>query len=287
MFLSLVLVLVFSFLLTTLEAARIRGATAYVSMITDLAGDSFLASYYYPLFQNYRIFGVDAGDAEGFFSRKKMMERTEENLQWSLSGISGGLLEFKKTEATLLWYETLLEDDCEAFYSQIKQQVALDGASLGLAELFDIELFTEAGVVGEIYREQEETLAVTATVTEELLNLMELTDGIRMGDNGIVFDQNGRMQMEGNFIKQPVPMTQSEIRELYDNEEVYTAVSGKLYRADTAAEQIIGLLLEVQQLESRISASEYNIWNYRRQFGELEEKYAAEKKRMDMEEDAD
>ena len=71
-FLSLVLVLLFSFLLTTLEAARIRGATAYVSMITDLAGDSVLASYYYPLFENYRIFGIDAGDEEGYFSQGKI-----------------------------------------------------------------------------------------------------------------------------------------------------------------------------------------------------------------------
>lgn len=269
MFFSLILVLVFSFLLTTLEAARIRGATAYVSMITDLAGDSFLASYYYPLFQNYRIFGVDAGDEEGFFSQGKLAEGIRENLVFGLSGTSGGVLKFKETGVKWLQCNYLQEDNCEAFFDQIKQQVVLDGLSLGLDKLFNEEQFTEAGVVGEIYREQEEALAVTATVTEELLKLMELTDGIRMGDRGIAFDKNGRMQVNGHFIKQPVVMPQSQLKTFYDNEEVYNAVSGSFYRADTAAEGIVSLLLEVQRLESRISTSECNILNYKQQLKEL------------------
>ena len=286
-FLSLILVLVFSFLLTTLEAARIRGATAYVSMITDLAGDSFLAGYYYPLFQNYRIFGVDAGDEKAFFSQEKLEEGIKKNLVFGLSGISGKLLQFGETGVNCLQYENLLENDCEAFYSQIKQQVVLDGVSLGLNKLFYEEQFIEAGVVGEIYREQEEVMAVTATVTGELLKLMELTDGIRMRENGIAFDKNGRMQAEEYFIKQPVSMTQSELRSLYDNEEVYNTVSDKFYRADAAAEQMIEVLSEIEWLESWISMAEYNIWDYNQQNKELKEEYNAEKKRLEEEKDTD
>ena len=249
MFLSLILVLLFSFLLTTLEAARIRGATAYVSMITDLAGDSVLASYYYPLFEEYRIFGVDAGDEDGYFAQGELAEGIKENLSLGLSEGSGGLLNFRETGVERLSCDTLLANDCEAFYSQIKRQVLLDGLSLGLSELFSEEQFTEAGVVGEIYREQEEALAVTATVTEELLKLMELTDGIRMGDNGIAFDKNGKMQVNNCFLKKPVVMTQTALKESYDNEEVYVALSGSFYRADTAAGQVADLLSEVQRLE--------------------------------------
>ena len=79
-FLSLILVLLFSFILTTLEAARICGARAYASMITELAGESFLASYYYPLFQNYRLFGVNEGDEDGFFVEDAMKEEIKEDM---------------------------------------------------------------------------------------------------------------------------------------------------------------------------------------------------------------
>ena len=287
MFLSLILVLMFSFLLTTLEAARIQGATAYVSMMTDLAGDSFLAGYYYPLFQNYRIFGVDAGDEKAFFSREKLEEGIKENMTFGLSETSGGLLRFEETEAACLQYENLLENNCEAFYSQIKQQVVLDGLSLGLNRLFHEEQFVEAGMAGEIYKEQEEAMAVTATVTEELLKLMELTDGIRMESNGIAFDKNGRLQVKEHFIKQPVSMTQSELRMRYDNEEVYYAVSDKFYRADTAAKQIKEALSEAEWLENRITIAEYNIWNYNQETEYLKSEYNAEKKRLEEEKDAD
>lgn len=286
-FLSLVLVLLFSFLLTTLEAARIRGATAYVSMITDLAGDSVLASYYYPLFENYRIFGIEAGDEEGYFSQGKIAEGMKENLSFGVSKASGGLLNFQEAVVERLSCDTLLANNGEAFYSQIKQQVVLDGLSLGLSELFSEEQFTEAGVVGEIYREQEEALAVTATVTKELLNLMELTDGIRMGDSGIAFDKNGKMQVKESFIKKTVSMTQTELRESYDNEEVYTTLSGSFYRADTAAGQVSDLLYEVQWLDGWISSSEYYLWEYNVRLQELKKEYKAEKKRLEKEKDTD
>lgn len=279
-FLSLVLVLLFSFLMTTLEAARIRGATAYFSMLSDLAGDSYLASYYYPLFQNYRMFGVDAGDEEGYFSREGIAERLKENLVFGTSGLSGGLLKFQETGIAELEFKTLLSNDCEAFYSQMKQQVVLDGLSLGLSELFSEELFTEAGVVGEIYREQEEALAVTATVTQELLSLMELTDGIRMGENGIAFDKSGRMQAEESFIKQPVAMSLTELKSCYDNEEVFDTVSGSFFRADTAAGQVSELIYEVQRLDERISSSEYYIREYETRIQELKKEYKAEEKRL-------
>ena len=284
---SLVLVLLFSFLLTTLEAARIRGATAYVSMITDLVGDSVLASYYYPLFEHYRIFGIDAGDEKGYFSQGKPAEGIKENISFGLSGISGGLLGFQETGVERLSCDTLLAKECEAFYSQIKRQVVLDGMSLGLSELFSEEQFTEAGVVGEIYREQEEALAVTATVTKELLKLMELTDGIRMGDNGMAFDKNGKMQVNNCFLKKPVVMAQPELRESFDNEEVYTALSSCFYRADTAAGQVSDLLYEVQWLDSQISSSEYAIGEYNVRLQELKKEYKEEKKRLEKEKDTD
>ena len=60
-----------------LEAARIRGATAYVAMVADLAGDSALASYYYPLFQSYRLFGINSKESA-------LLEELENNTVYGL-----------------------------------------------------------------------------------------------------------------------------------------------------------------------------------------------------------
>ena len=119
-FLSLILVLLFSFLMTTLEAARIQGAKAYLSMVSNLAGDSFLAGYYYPLFQDYRLFGVNAGDSEGNFSPETLQEEIQTNVSCGMEGLSGGLLRFRETAVEIKEYTTLLEDE-EAFLFQVRQ----------------------------------------------------------------------------------------------------------------------------------------------------------------------
>lgn len=286
-FLSLVLVLLFSFVLTALEAARIRGATAYISMLSELAGDSFLAGYYYPLFREYRLFGVDAGDENGFFSESTLVSGLKENVTYGTKGISGGLLEFQNTVVELNEYETMMSGGGAEFLSQVKQQTVLDGLSLALEELFSEELFTEAGVVGEIYREQEETLAATATVTAEILRLMELADGISMGKEGIAFDENGKLQAKESFIKQLVPMEQEEIKAAYDVKEVFRATSGGFFRADRAAWRVQNYISQADSLSREISVLDDSIFEYQRDLAALEKAWQEEKTLLDAKEKTD
>ncbi len=258
-FLSLILVLLFSFLMTMLEGARIQGASAYAAMMSRLAGDSFLASYYYPLFQEYRLFGVDAGNAAGYFSENTLEEKLQDNVTYGISGLSGGLLSFEEPTVSVTDYKTMLSDEGAVFLSQIREQVILDGLSLVITDFFTEESFVEAGVAGQIYRRQEEVMAETATVTEELLELMELVDGIDTGRQGLTLDRNGKLKVKEAFLKQLVPMNQQELRLSFENEEIYHAVSGKLYRADQAAWQILFRIQEAEHLEYEIAVLQEKI----------------------------
>ncbi len=270
-FLSLILVLLFSFLMTMLEGARVRGASAYVAMISELAGDSFLASYYYPLFQEYRLLGVDAGDAVGYFSEDGLEETLQNNVRYGISSLQGGLLSFKDAAVSVKNYKTLMSSEGAVFLSQIRKQIVLDGLSLAVTEFFTEEPFIEAGVAGQVYQRQEEAVAETAEVAKELLSLMELTDGIRTGKQGLALDKNGKLKMQDAFIKQIAPISQQELRQMFGNEEVYRAVAGKCYRADWAAEQVLSLVWEVQWLE--------------RDIAELKELLAQEEKKEKKEQD--
>ena len=111
-FLSLVLVLLFSFILTALEAARITGATAYVSMVSQLAGDSFFASYYYPLFKEYGLFGVDAGYETAYLSEKNTEQDLLKYATCGLEQMKGGLFSFEDTAVSLQGHQTLLDKEC-------------------------------------------------------------------------------------------------------------------------------------------------------------------------------
>lgn len=255
-FLSLVLVLLFSFILNMLEGARIAGASAYASMLSELAGDSFLASYYYPLFEEYRLFGVHAGDEAGFFSEEKIQKRLEENLSYGFEGLDGGLLQFEKPEIEISGYQTLLSNSGAVFLSQVREQALLDGASLALTELFSENSFAEAAIVGEVYQKQEETLQATSNVTKELLKLMELVDGVCTNDRGLQFTLGGRIKTKDTFIKQLLPMEPEMLKNAYGNNEVYSAVKDSFFKTNETAWEVISLLEDIAEQQQKLAEAE-------------------------------
>ena len=261
-FLALVFGLLFSMVLTSLEAARIQGATAYVSMLAELAGDSFLASYYYPVFEEYRLFGVHAGEEAGYFSTDVVEERLEENIIYGVDGLEGGLIGLVQPEISLEQYETLLTGNGSGFLAQVREQALLDGLSLTISEVFSEEMFTEAAVAGRIFQKQEETMAEITPAVMELLQLMELTDGILMGNSGLELDGNGRLQCAEAFVKQIVPIEPEELEGCFENQEVFEAMEEKLFRADELAAVVYSQTEETYELEEAIEELENRLEEY-------------------------
>lgn len=261
-FLALVFGLLFSFVLTALEAARIQGATAYVSMVAELAGDSFLASYYYPAFEEYRLFGVHAGDENGYFSTEVVKKRLADNIMYGVDGLEGGMLELAQPEISLEEYDTLLSGNGSGFLEQIREQAVLDGLSLALSGVFSEDMFTEAAVAGEVYQKQEETMAEIVPAVKELLQLMELTDGVLMGNNGLELDGNGRLQCADVFIKQILPIEPEELQAQFDNREVFEALEGNLFRADELAALVYSQAEEAYYLKEAIEELESSLVEY-------------------------
>ncbi len=249
-FLSLVLVLLFSFILTALEAARITGATAYVSMISQLAGDSFFASYYYPLFEEYGLFGVDAGYETAYLSEKNTEQDLLKYATCGLEQMKGGLFSFEDTAVSLQGYQTLLDKEC--FFKQVREQAILDGAMMAMTQLFDLEILSDIGNVGEVYQKQEEALQETNLVTQEILQLMELVDGVCMTEQGLSLDKKGRLQLKSSFIKQPISIGKEELSELYQNEEIFNTVKRGFFSPKIMATNIKQLIMEAEQLQGEI-----------------------------------
>lgn len=252
-FLSLIMVILFSMILTTLEAARIQGASAYLSVLTELSEDSFLASYYYPLFQEYRLFGVDAGAGTAYFSEDFITEKLENNITYALSAMEGGMFHWEESSAELTSYNTMLTNQGTGFLAQVKEQAVLEGISLAVQELFDAQTLQDAALAGDVYEQQEEALEAVSTVTKEVLQLMELVDGIKMSDQGLGLDAQGRLQTAGSFVKQILPMNAGEFKTMFENEEVYRTIAGKLLNPVEKAKEIKELIKEAKQLEVRLA----------------------------------
>ncbi len=264
-FLSLVLVLLFSFVLTTLEAARITGATAYLSMISKISSDSFFAHYYSPLFEKYGLFGVDAGYGTTYFSKEKVEQHLSDYVTFGLQEIKGGLFSFEEPSVSLNTYQTMLSNEGEGFLTQVKEQVTLNEMTLAIAQLFDKESLLDVANVGEVYQKQEETLQVTNTVTQEILHLMELIDGICMNEQGLLLDKEGKLQLSDAFIKQPVCMSAEDLLKAYQNEEIFNTVKRGMFSPKQLAIQIKQLIAEAVSLKQRISFYDEKIVAYNKE----------------------
>ncbi len=251
-FLSLILVLLFSMILTTFEGARLQGAKAYLALLADMAEDSLAAAYYYPLFREYRLFAIDGGAGSEYFSEEALEEKIRIPVSHGIWGQEGGVLSWDALSIELDRYDTLLTENAEGFFKQVREQMLFDGATLLIETWFDPEELGDAAQAGEILLEQEKALSATATVVEEWLGLMEDIDGIKTSEYGLKLDKEGRLQANETFVKQLVPAGEEKLRTLYDQEEVYRAVREKFLDPIAQAEQVEYLLSEVEKLEVSI-----------------------------------
>ena len=270
-FLALVLVILFSFLLTVLEGARIRGAVAYAEMLNRLSGDSYLATYYAPLFEKYGIFGVDAGYGDIWFSKENTEGMLGKGVSYGTAELKGGLFAFSDAQTKLTNYQTLLTGEGEDFLRQAREQVLLEGCVWGLADFFSPEDLQDAAYAGEIYEKQQTALSGTLPVSRELLRLMELVDGIQTTETGLKCSEEGRLLGNPVFIKKLVPMEKRNLCVMYGTEEVFSCVEPYVKDARKAAEAIRELVNYGIELQERINQMEEELVNIEEQTAKAEE----------------
>ena len=262
-FLALILTLLFSFVLTALEAARIGAANAYASMLSALAGDSFLASYYFPLFEEYGLLGVDTGYGTTMIQYDRMEAELEEDLIFATDSMQGGILSMTEPEVTLTGYRTLLSGEGDEFLKQVKKQVAYEGIQIALEKLFNKTALQDSVLAGEVYRKQEELQKEAANTVEELLKLMTYVDGIATGKQEIKFNPEGLPQTKTSFIKQLAPLSEIQLQESFDNKQIFNVLKPLFFYPQTAGSNVESCLKEAirakeaaARLDSRIAMCE-------------------------------
>lgn len=281
-FLALVLTLLFSFVLTTLEAARIGAAGAYVSMLSSMSGDSFLASYYFPLFEEYGLLGADAGYGTTALLYSRVEEKLKGNIVYATDSLQNSMLSMTEPEITVKGYETLLSGEGAEFLRQVKQQVAYEGFRIALEELFDVSILRDAASVGEVYRKQEKVQEEAANTVTELLRLMTLVDGIATGKQEIKFDSEGRPKTSSVFIKQLAPLSEAELREAFGNDLIFDVLQASFLYPKTVGNSVKAYLEEAIRAEEELARLSSSMDTCKMQKAQLViERDVAEKERME------
>lgn len=145
-FLSLVLVLVLSFLFSLLEGARVFYLNGKAEMMTDVCLQSMFGNYHAGIWQDYHLLFIDGSwDGEEFSKEvfvSKAMDELEENLSFAMEHKGSPFWDLTKLQAAefaLSGYELATDDEGAVFQGQAAAQMKLEAAADALDELLSLQ----------------------------------------------------------------------------------------------------------------------------------------------------
>lgn len=265
-FLSLVLLMVLSLIMTVIEGARQTTARVFAERALTTSMDSVLAAFYGPLMKEYHLLGLYispdesyedseiAGKMEDYISytitpRKDL---NGNNKPLELYGISLKSVEVKnKTRLTDYQGELFIHEATE--YMKYKE---LQNA----AEFFleKVSVLEQPKKVSTLYEEKVKVEEELVAIDEGILALMKYIDGVSTGKKGLVTGKDGILKTENHFAKKIMFSTPTMESTGINNEAVFNALknkyinpSGKFDSIESNFETIQELQIIIKDLEVR------------------------------------
>ena len=250
MFFSLIFLMILLLTGSMLHAAYTAGARSAGERILLLSGESVLAKYYRPLYEDYHIFArVFSGEGAGAADRleDELKEWLNGNLLPGEDGAGTGVLTAQEIDAVQITdVDSLLSGDGGSFLDQAlacQQYRRLSDVAKRLLRLTEsLEGTAAAAEVLEKKKEAEEAYAGTVAAEMEL---MKWIDGAEW-KNRLFFGKS--VAAAEVFVKRFWTEEITALSTGINHPEVYGAVSGQYIRADRMIEEAYLVVKEAERL---------------------------------------
>ncbi len=211
-YLSLILLIILSLIFTIIEGARVSTANIFAERALSTATDSVLADYYGPLWEEYHLFGYDAGNGGTEEKANRLENVVSEYMSYTLTpgkdlseDMTKGTLNLLGIAHNLTEVEEqtrLMDYEGELFRNEAVEYMKFDTAADVIEVLLDkFSLLEKPKKVSVIYEEKLEAEEKLAEIDRNILRLMELFDGLCTSRKGIKLDRNGKLQRNEYNIK--------------------------------------------------------------------------------------
>lgn len=215
---AVVTILIFSLILVSLESVRQQAAVAMLRMNVQTAAESVLGDYYAPLFDDYGLYGLyDVDIATEIRSYLETSGRPEQAASGNRPGESSSYYSYAYDIS-----EVALQSSVNLLHGGgaiCKNQMIEEGAVSGIQELAElllnaVKLLKDTEQTAAALEEQQKVQLELAAFDEKLLALMQVLDGLKTDDTGVVFRSNGQPETVTSFVKRSVPgeVTQASVR---------------------------------------------------------------------------
>lgn len=209
-FLSLVLLLILSLIMTVIEGARRTTAKVIAERTLYTSMDSVLAGFYGPLMEEYHLLGLYCPSEDATYGYKKRAEQMKEYMSYTLNPGQGvpkaaGRLNLYSTSleaVELISGSSLVDHKGKILIHEITEYMKYKAVGDG-AEFFlnKVSLLEQPKKVSVLYEEKAKLEEELVTIDEGILALMRYIDGISTGKKGILKGREGTIKTEDCFVK--------------------------------------------------------------------------------------
>ncbi len=264
-FLSLVLLLVLSLLMTVIEGARQTTAMVFAERALTTSMDSVLAGFYGPLMEEYHLLGLDSSFASDSCDYGEIAGRMQDYMSYTLNpsqGIYGADRRLNLYSSFLESVEVtngtkLVDYKGEVFIHEVTEYMKY--RTVGDAVEFFLDaasLLEKPKKVSILYEEKVELEEKLVTIDEGMLALMKYIDGVSTGKKGLIRGKNGGLRTEQSFTKKILYGYPTMDSAGINNETVFLALENQYRDPSESFDVIISCFERLDEALSAIGTLE-------------------------------
>ncbi len=267
-FLSLVLLLILSLVMTILESARVNTAKLFADRALRTAMDSVLAEFYDPLFEEYHLLALEAGYGESGINREEMDQRLRDYMSYTfrpnrdllyheesleLYDISVDSLKVDKTAGLMDYGGELFLNEAVEY---MKYRELGNGMELLLDKMSALKKPEKVSVLFEEKLKAEEELLA---IEKGILRLMQLFDGIATSEKGLKVNTEGVLQTVPDYIKKICYGEVTREKAGINNDSIYAAMAGSYADPDSYFTKLDQCFHRLDTIKQRIRSLDASI----------------------------
>ncbi len=233
-FCSLTFVIVFSLIMTSLEAAKSAAARSFAEMLLICAAESEAAEFYRPLFEEYHLFGIDTGFGSSVGNISEVASEIASKHPSNIWRIENDI-------CSLTHSEMIMDGTGDIFTEQAVKYEMLNKTGEILSEFAEkIGLISGQGKTAKVLQKRLEAEEKVAEIDKLTIELMKYLDGVNCNISG---DGKAKYTIESGFVKRFMNKEVSMSSVQINNSEVFGALAGKYINPCLNLEELYSMVI--------------------------------------------
>lgn len=224
--LSLILLLILSIIMTTIEAARVQGFKILAARTMKTSMESVLGDFYLPLWNEYHIFALDGGYGSSKMNRSYLNESIREYMEFTFFPTKEldydkhnlahmNLYDINIEEIETSTITSLMDYEGAPFINQATDYMKYESIGDMVTKMLSLlSIIKDKELITEAFTKKITVDEKLASLEKEVLILMSYVDGLEVKRDGLLFLKNGDIKVKDQFVKKicPFPITNSTVK---------------------------------------------------------------------------